>query len=125
MDANVTKCNVTKFRRDYGRDDIGSYRIGSEDDNIDLEFALEAKCYEPTKGAGIRETSRLISSLKHGEFGVFVNTSYVSQQAYEEIWEDGHPVIIISGKDIATILVNARIRSTKSVSEWLTCNFPT
>jgi len=82
------------------------YRIGSEGDSINIEFALEAKCYNPGEGVGIRETSRLISRLKHHEFGIFVTTSYVSQQAYEEIREDEHPVIIVAARDIARILVS-------------------
>ncbi len=124
MDKNVISCDVTKLWRDGGRDAVGLYRIGSEGDSINVEFALEAKCYESSKGVGVKETSRLISRLKHREFGIFITTSYVSQQAYEEIREDGHPVIIVAGRDIARILIDVGIRSQNDVLEWLKTNFP-
>jgi hypothetical protein len=124
MDKNVISCDVTKLWRDGGRDAVGLYRIGSEGDSINVEFALEAKCYKPGKGVGIRETSRLISRLKHRQFGIFVTTSYVSQQAYQEIREDNHPVIIVAAVDVARILINAGIRSESEVAEWLKIHFP-
>jgi hypothetical protein len=124
MDKNIISCDVTKLWRDGGRDAVGLYRIGSEGDSIDVEFALEAKCYEPDKGVGIKDTSRLISRLKHRQFGIFVTTSYVGIQPYKEIREDEHPVIIVAAEDIARILVNAGIRSESEVSAWLKTNFP-
>jgi Phage integrase family len=49
-------------------------------------WSLEAKRYKPGGGgAGVKDTSRLISRLRHREFGVFVTTSHVGRQAYEEI----------------------------------------
>jgi hypothetical protein len=54
--------------------------------------------------AKVREVSRLISRIRHREFGVLVTTSVVARQAYEEVREDRHPIIFLSGKDIANIL---------------------
>lgn len=90
LDKNIISCDVTKLWRDGGRDAVGKYRIGSEGDSIEVEFALEAKCYQPRTGAGIRSTSRLISRLKNRQFGIFVTTSYVGRQPYQEIREDKH-----------------------------------
>lgn len=101
MDRNITDYDLTRPWRDGGRDAIGNYRIGYLDNTISVEFALEAKCKQPDSGSGIRETSRLISRLRHRQFGIFVTTSYVANQAYKEILEDQHPVVIISGIDIA------------------------
>jgi hypothetical protein len=36
---------------------------------------------------------------------VLVTTSVVARQAYEEAREDRHPIIFLSGKDIADLLV--------------------
>jgi hypothetical protein len=124
MDRNIISCDVTKLWRDGGRDAVGLYRIGTEGDSINVEFALEAKCYLPGRGVGIRDTSRLISRLKHRQFGIFVTTSYIGLQPYQEIREDQHPVIIISAEDIARILVSAGIRSEDETSDWLKANFP-
>jgi hypothetical protein len=48
----------------------------------------------------------------------------VSQQAYEEIREDEHPVIIVAARDIARILVNSGIKSEIDAAEWLKTTFP-
>ena len=60
-------------------------------ENFWQSFALEAKCYAPGHGVGVRETSRLISRLRYRQFGVLVTTSHLDSQAYQEIREDGHP----------------------------------
>lgn len=124
MDPNIVSYDVTRPWRDGGRDAIGFYRIGSLGDNIKVEFALEAKCFKPDKGVGIKHTSRLISRLKHRQFGIFVTTSYIGEQAYREIREDGHPVIIVAADDIAKILTNAGIGTPEKLTDWLKSNFP-
>jgi hypothetical protein len=46
-------------------------------DRISLDFALEAKCYAPENGVGVKELSRLISRLRHRQFGILVTTSFL------------------------------------------------
>jgi hypothetical protein len=41
----IVSVDLTKPSRDGGRDAIGNYRIGFGDSFIDVDFALEAKCY--------------------------------------------------------------------------------
>lgn len=84
-----------------------------------VEFAIEAKRYDFNSGVGIKETSRLISRIRHRQFGVIVTTSYVSEQAYKEISEDGHPIIIISAKDIVDILNKSGINNEELMEKWL------
>jgi hypothetical protein len=124
MDSNIISYDLTRPWRDGGRDAIGSYRIGHKDNAIEVVFALEAKCNDIRNGCGVRQTSRLISRLRYRQFGIFLTTSYVSQQAYQEIVEDEHPVIIVSAADIANILVRAGINSIPAVQQWLERNFP-
>ena len=50
------------------------------------------------------------------QFGVLVTTSYVARQAYKEIREDTHPVIIISGKDIVETLKKAGVADHASLA---------
>jgi hypothetical protein len=88
-----------------------------------VDFALEAKCYALDSAVGVKETSRLISRLRHRQFGILVTTSFVHSQAYEEIVEDGHPVLIISGSDIVSILKRAGIRDEQAVRDWLASKF--
>lgn len=104
MDRNIFSFDVTRPTRDGGRDAIGLYRLGHGASAILVDFALEAKCYDLENAVGVREVSRLISRLRHRQFGVLVTTSYLHSQAYREVKEDGHPIVVISAKDIVDIL---------------------
>jgi len=70
---------------------------GPAADPVRLDFALEAKCYKDGSGVGVKDMSRLISRLRHRMFGVFVTTSHFDAQAYKEVREDQHPIILICG----------------------------
>ena len=116
---DIGHCEITRPWRDGGRDAVGAYRVGKGRSAIEVEFALEAKCYAPDgKGVGVRELSRLLSRLRHRQFGVLVTTSYLAAQAYKELKEDQHPVVIISGIDIVATLKN-RIGSFDQIKKWL------
>jgi hypothetical protein len=106
--------------RDGGRDAVGRYRIGTSADPVKVDFALEAKYYEPGRSSvGVKEMSRLISRLQNRQFGVMVTTSYVHKQAYEEVTDDGHPVLILAGRDITEALTRGGYGSVKAVESWL------
>ena len=62
--------------------------------------------------------SRLISRIRYRQFGIMMTTSYVHKQAYEEVLEDGHPILIVSASDIAQILRSNSIMSY-NIDEWL------
>lgn len=123
MDRNIVDYDLTRPWVDGGRDAVGKYRIGTKDNPITVDFALEAKCYELSNGVGVRQTSRLISRLRYRQFGIFVTTSYVAQQAYREIKEDQHPVVIVAADDIVNILKKAGHGTVDHVEEWLHANF--
>ena len=114
MDAEVTRQAV-----DGGRDAFGVVRIGPTSDPLKLDFALEAKCYGLNNSVGVKETSRLISRLRRHHFGVLVTTSYIGKQAYEEIREDGHPVVLMTGADIANVLQANGHDSEKKLDAWI------
>lgn len=115
---------MTRPSRDGGRDAIGTYRLGPPSDLIRIDFALEAKCYAPHSSVGVREMSRLISRLRHRNFGVLVTTSWVNTQAYKEIREDQHPVAVVCGADIVEILRRRGWGTVEAVKEWLNSQFP-
>ena len=122
IEPRVYDLEITKMSSDGGRDAIGRLRVGgdeSESDGIFLEFALEAKAWADSHGLGVKHTSRLISRLKHRQFGVIVTTSYISKQAYQEIREDAHPVVVIAARDIAQILRSRGISTTDDVNAWI------
>jgi hypothetical protein len=111
--------DVTRHSRDGGRDAIGTLRLGSGETSIVIDFAMEAKCYNPSKSVGVREMSRLISRLRYRQFGVLVTTSFVDSQAYQEITQDGHPVIVIAGGDIVNLLRSNGHGDLASTKAWL------
>jgi hypothetical protein len=128
-DQRVIIDQITRSSVDGGRDAIGRYLLGVQNDPIFVQFALEAKCYRPPlNGAspttvGVREVSRLISRIRQRQFGVLVTTSVVAKQAYEEVREDGHPIIILCGKDITEILITAGYNDPNLVSDFLRREF--
>lgn len=109
---------LTRPWRDGGRDALGTYRIGHGAGAIDVDFAMEAKCYGINNGVGIKPLSRLISRLRHRQFGILVTTSYLDAQAYEELVQDAHPVVIIASGDIAQKL-KERFGSLDNVRTWM------
>ena len=115
---DVHRDELTRPWRDGGRDATGLYRIGKEAGAIDVEFALEAKCYALNRAVGVEAASRLISRLRHRQFGVLVITSFLHEQAYKEIVHDGHPVVVIAALDIAEKL-KSKFGSVAQVGQWL------
>ncbi|CAF1782715.1 restriction endonuclease [Bacillus subtilis] len=109
MDKNFVKFNLTRASRDGGRDAIGLYKIGVQNSILTIDCAMEAKCYSPLNGCHVKQTNRLISRIRHRQFGVFVTTSYISSQVYKELLEDEHPILVISGRDIVAILKKIHI----------------
>ncbi len=110
-DSRVIVDEITRGTIDGGRDAVGRYLIGLSDDPVYAEFSLEAKCYRPpidgeaANTVGVKEVSRLISRIRHRQFGVLVTTSVIARQAYEEVRDDRHPIVFVSGRDIAEILI--------------------
>ena len=124
MIPDIAGLDVTRPSRDGGRDAVGQLRIGSGPSGILVDFALEAKCYTPPTAVGVKDMSRLISRLRHRQFGVIVTTSCVGLQAYKEIKEDQHPIVVISAGDIVELLRRNGRGSQDSVLTWLAEEFP-
>ena len=119
MDSNIIRIEHTRFYKDGGRDAIGQYRIGNIADGIDVDFALEAKHYKPGNSLTVKELSRVISRIRFRQFAILVTTSYLDLDAYKELKEDGHPVIVVSGGDIVKILYSAGYKTKTEVLTWL------
>lgn len=125
MDDLVVDINVTRPYKDGGLDAEGRYRIFKNAENtVYVEFYLQAKCYAPANGVVVSDTARLISRIKNRQFGIMFTTSYVAKQAYEEILKDGHPIVIINGKNIIEYIFNElEIRTISELEKWLTNNY--
>ena len=122
MDEHFKGFQLTRPWRDGGRDAIGFYEISpspiSKNSSLRVECALEAKCYAPTHGVGVRQLSRLISRIRYRQFGILCTTSFLVPQAYREVVEDGHPIMIVTAADIAFTLKNRNINHS-DISFWL------
>ncbi|GGP40834.1 restriction endonuclease [Streptomyces variabilis] len=116
--------DVTRPSRDGGRDAVGSYVLGPSAAPISIDFALEAKCYGPGNSVGVREVSRLISRIRHRNFGVLVTTSHFNQQVQSEVHEDGHPIALVCGRDITDALRQHGRTTPAAVKDWLQRSFP-
>jgi hypothetical protein len=123
MLPDIAELDLTRPSRDGGRDAVGKLRLGRGAGSILVDFALEAKCYGPENSVGVREMSRLISRLRHRQFGILVTTSYVDLQAYREIKEDEHPIIVIAATDIVALLRSNGHADVESVKRWLEREF--
>ncbi|MCY3801693.1 MAG: restriction endonuclease [Chloroflexi bacterium] len=128
-DQRVIIDEITPSSGDGGRDAIGRYLLGLSDDPVYVEFSLEAKCYRPPvnghrgTSVGVRDVARLISRIRHRQFGVLVTTSVVGRRAYEEVRQDRHPIVFVCGKDIVDILTNAGLNTVELVKEKLESEF--
>jgi hypothetical protein len=123
MIPNIASLDVTRPSRDGGRDAIGQLRVGFGPSGILMDFALEAKCYTPPTAVGVKDMSRLISRLRHRQFGVIVTTSCVDLQAYKEIKEDQHPILVIAAQDIVDLLKRNGRGGVEAVRAWLNSEF--
>ena len=78
-DQRVIIDEITRASVDGGRDAVGRYLLGLADDPVYAEFSLEAKCYAPPMNGGVativgvKDVSRLISRIRHRQFGIFVD----------------------------------------------------
>ena len=125
MDPNFQNINLTRPWKDGGMDAFAEYVIKatSDSEKLIVECAMEAKCFNPEKnGVQVRQTARLISRIRHRQFGIFITTSYIADQAYKEVKEDGHPILFCTGKDIVKILKEKAGVTSKNISEWLDKN---
>lgn len=121
LDPNFIDFTLTRPWRDGGRDAIGFYSIksgGKANYPLKIDCALEAKCYSENTAVRVKQMSRLISRIRYRQFGIMITTSYVDSQAYEEVVEDGHPILIVTASDIAVALRNNAINSS-NIEYWL------
>lgn len=125
LDDAVVNIETTRPFKDGGFDAEGRYRIFKNVENsIFVEFYMQAKCYGRNNQVGVTDVARLISRIKNRQFGIMVTTSYIGEQAYKEVMEDGHPIVFINGKNIIDYIYDElEIRSVKSLSDWLSKNY--
>jgi len=122
MDSRFTDLEVTRPTRDGGRDVVGRYRVGHDLHHVMLDAFVEAKRWNVDSSVGVRPMMRLISRLKHRDLGVFITTSFFDRQVQQELIDDAHPVLLVSGGDIARLLLQKELSDTApggKLSTWI------
>jgi hypothetical protein len=71
-------------------DSLGSARLAIFGFTCSILTWRRASCHAPENGVGVKELSRLISRLRHRQFGILVTTSFLGHQAYQELRSDRH-----------------------------------
>lgn len=125
LDDSVVNIETTRPYKDGGFDAEERYKIFKNDENsVFVEFYMQAKCYGVKNPVGVKDTARLISRIKNRQFGIMVTTSYIADQAYKEVREDGHPIVFINGKNIIDYIYDeCEIRTVDRLYRWLELNY--
>ncbi|GAB2587716.1 restriction endonuclease [Ramlibacter solisilvae] len=119
LDSRFVDLQVTRPSRDGGRDVVGKYVIGHKMHRVGLNVLVEAKRWDLESAVGTRPMMRLISRIKHRDLGVFVTTGVFDTQVQQELIDDGHPVLLVSGGDIAKLLISRDLASGDQLESWL------
>lgn len=111
----------TRMVRDGGFDFFGKFTLPPPL-HYEINFKGEAKRYKGSNPVGPEDVSRLVARLQRGEYGVFITTSYYTKAAQEEVYEDGYPVRLFSGRDIVLFLrlLGLITNKTRIREDWLT-----
>ena len=80
------------------------------------------KKFSPSTRVDPKSVSRLVARLSRKQYGIFVTTSYFTDQAQQEVLQDAYPVHLVSGIDLANMILRLKITdpSGRKISEdWL------
>ena len=92
---------LTKGSGDFGIDFVGRMEIGSGFGSAKIIVLGQAKCEKLNSPTGGNHIARTVAKLKRGWLGVYVTTSYFSDNVQVEILEDKYPLLLINGKILA------------------------
>lgn len=85
-----------------------------------IHFRGEVKRYARSTAVTPKDVSRLVARLGRKEYGIFVTTSYFTEQAQREVLSDAYPVHLIAGVDLVKMLRYLRIADRTEIrSSWL------
>ncbi len=113
--------HITGTRRtgDGGFDFFGAFVL-PRPINYSIQFRGEVKRYSRNTAVSPKEVSRLVARLSRQEYGIFVTTSYFTDQTQKEVILDAYPVHLISGSDLVNMLKYLRIAINNEINKtWL------
>lgn len=111
---------VTKGSGDYGIDFIGRLDIGEDFGKAKLIVLGQAKCEKLDAPTGGNHIARTVAKLKRGWLGVYVTTSYFSENVQLEILDDKYPILLINGLSLAKSVIEImHLQSYESLKTFL------
>ena len=93
---------LTRSGGDGGVDFVGRLDVGSTSAKTPVVVLGQAKCVSPDSSISPDQVARVVARLRRGWIGVFVTTGSFSKQAQVEVVDDQYPLILISGKELAS-----------------------
>lgn len=105
--GNYKRGWITPPSSDGGADFIGRLDIGSDFASTKLVMLGQAKCERPDAVTGGNHIARTVARLKRGWVGIYVTTSYFSEQVQREVIEDQYPIILVHGRRLAEEVAEA------------------
>ena len=110
---------ITSKSGDKGIDFVGRLDISSQMSAMKIVVLGQAKCEaidRPTNGVHI---ARTVARLKRGWFGVYVTTSYFSDNVQIEVLDDQYPIMLVCGKKLAETVEKILFKNGMSLIEFL------
>lgn len=92
---------LTRATADQGIDFIARLDIGSGVGKAKVIVLGQAKCERPWNATNANDIARTVARLRRGWIGVYVTTSYFSENAQREVIEDRYPILLIGGRQVA------------------------
>jgi len=92
---------ITGKSGDRGIDFVARMDFSSQVSALKIIILGQAKCEKLDKPTNGNHIARTVARLKRGWFGVYVTTSYFSNNVQMEILDDQYPIMLIGGKKIA------------------------
>lgn len=102
------KIEGTRAIKDGGFDFWGEFILPAPL-NYHIRFLGEVKRYRQTNSIGPGQVSRLVARLGRDEFGIYITTSYYTEQAQQEVLQDRYPVKLFSGIDVVNLFKEAQL----------------
>jgi len=109
----------TRPTRDGGFDFFGNFVL-QHPLNYAIDFRGEVKKFARTTCVTPKDVSRLVARLRRGEYGLFVTTSYFTEQAQKEVLADSYPIHLIAGAELVKMLRYLNLAEGSEIREaWL------
>jgi hypothetical protein len=99
--GGYTTHGVTRGSGDFGIDLIAQLDIGHGFYRAPLVVLGQAKCVTPGSQTSAKDLARTVARLRRGWLGVFVTKGVFTERAQLEVFEDGYPLVMIPGLQVA------------------------